>query len=131
MVTIICGYFDELEFWDSCYFGKPLIKNTQLIIPSRNIGLYEGHPLNNTGQFMILQSGKLIFSGIQRSQRIIGEYLGEPKSGRGFKPSYTIADGPFPKIDEPITKFFLEGILEEPLSYVTWEIESVSFHLEI
>ncbi|WP_322736283.1 hypothetical protein [Nostoc sp. DedQUE12b] len=131
MVTIISGYFDELEFWDSCYFGKPIIKNTQLIIPSRDIGLYEGHPLNNTGQFMILQSGKLIFSGIQRSQRIIGEYLGEPKSGRRFKPSYTIADGPFPQTDEPRTKFFLEGILEELLSYVTWEIESVSFHLEI
>ncbi|RCJ29409.1 hypothetical protein A6770_22005 [Nostoc minutum NIES-26] len=130
-MTIISGYFDELEFWDSCYFSKPIIKNTQLIIPSRNIGLYEGHPLNNTDQLTILQSGKLIFSGIQRSERVIGEYLGEPNSGKGFKPSYTIVDGPFRQTDEPTTKFFIEGILEEPLSYVTWEIESVSFHLEV
>jgi len=27
--------------------------------------------------------------------------------------------------------FVFEGILLEPLSYVTWEIDSVSFHLEV
>jgi hypothetical protein len=46
--------------------------------------------------------------------------LGDPKSGLGFKPSYTITDGPFAKTQESTTNFLLEGILEEPLSYVTW-----------
>lgn len=130
-MTIISGYFDELEFWDSCYFGKPVIGKSDLIIPARNLGLYEGHPLNNKGKHMILPKCRLIFSGVKKSERVVGEYLGEPKSGKGFKPSYKVIDGPFPKTDEPVNNFFLEGILEDPLSYVTWEIESVSFDLEV
>lgn len=130
-MKIINGYFDELEFWNSCYFSQPVIKNTELIIPVHNIGLYEEHPLNNTGKLMILPEARLIFSGVQRSERVINEYLGEQNSGKGFKPSYKVSDGPFLKNDKSVTQFFFEGILEEPRSYVTWEIDSMLFLLEI
>ena len=130
-MKIINGYFDDLEFWNSCYFSKPVIKNTDLIIPVRNIGLYEEHPLNNTGQLTILPEARLIFSGVQRSQRIINEYLGKPNSGKGFKPSYKVTDGSFTKNDKLVSQFFFEGILDEPLSYVTWEIDSMLFFLEV
>lgn len=130
-MAIVSEYFEELEFWDSSYFGQPLIKNTTLIIPTRDIRVYEGHPLNNIGQTILLPSVKLVFSGVQSSVRVVGEYLGHPNSGKGFKPSYEIVDSSFRKTSEPTKIYFLEGILSEPLAYVTWEIESVSFHLEV
>jgi hypothetical protein len=34
---IISGHFDELEFWDSARFGKPVIKDTEIIVPVHNI----------------------------------------------------------------------------------------------
>ncbi|HEY9904112.1 MAG TPA: hypothetical protein V6D43_17065 [Candidatus Sericytochromatia bacterium] len=34
---IISGHFDELEFWDSARFGKPVIKDTEIIVPADNI----------------------------------------------------------------------------------------------
>ncbi|HAG81739.1 MAG TPA: hypothetical protein DCL61_11360 [Cyanobacteria bacterium UBA12227] len=130
-MTIINGYFDELEFWDSCYFGKPIIKDNKLVIPVRNLGIYETHPLNNTDELIVLQECKLVFCDVQKSERIVYEYLGEPKSGQGFKPSYKVNDGLFMKTAEPITTFFLEGVWEDPPAYVTWEINSVSFYLEV
>jgi len=36
-MTIISGHFDELEFWDSARFGKPVIKDTEIIVPADNI----------------------------------------------------------------------------------------------
>lgn len=130
-MTIINGYFDEIQLWDSAYFGKPVITDTAIIIPARNIEICEGHPLNNTEKPIILSEGKLIFGGVQKSERLIGEYLGDPKSGIGFKPSYKITDGPFVKTDEVVELFVVEGVLEEPPAWITWEIESVSFALEV
>lgn len=130
-MTLVEGYFDELEFWDTTYFGKPIVKDTKLIIPARNIKLYEDHPLNTKGEPILLTKSNLIFSGVQKSERVISEYIGTPKSGQGFKPSYKVVDGLFAKTNEPTNSFYLEGILEEPLSYVTWEIESSFFYLEI
>jgi hypothetical protein len=34
---IISGHFDELEFWDSARFGKPVIKDLEIIVPADNI----------------------------------------------------------------------------------------------
>ncbi|KAF3886116.1 MULTISPECIES: hypothetical protein [Nostocales] len=39
-MTIIDGYFDELEFWNSAYFGSPKIEDSTLIIPTREINIY-------------------------------------------------------------------------------------------
>jgi hypothetical protein len=131
METIANGYFDEIELWDTAYFGNPIIADTTIIIPTRNITLSEGHPLNNTGKPILLPEGKLCFSGVTKSERDIAEYIGDPKSGKGFKPAYKIIDGPFPRLARPVTNFWVEGIWENPPAWITWEIESVSFCLEI
>ncbi|GEM_PF-1314738 len=131
METIVNGYFDEIELWDTAYFGNPIITDNTIIIPTRNITLYEGHPLNHTGNRMLLPEGKLCFSGVRRSERDIAEYIGDPKSGKGFKPAYKIIDGLFTKVDRPVTNFWIEGISENPSAWITWEIESVSFCLKI
>ncbi len=127
----ISGYFDALEFWNSCELGKPVVKDTEVIIPASHIEIFEEHPLNQTGRPIIWGESKLVFGGVRRSDRVVFEYLGDPKSGGGFKRSYQISDGPFALVDEPVMTFVFEGILLEPLSYVTWEIDSVSFHLEV
>lgn len=130
-MQFIKGHFDELGFWDKAYFENPIFESEKIIIPTRNIEVYKEHPLNNIGQTIILPKGRLIFNDIKKSERIIGEYLGDPKSGADLKPAYKVVDGPSAHINKPVTKFILEGILEEPLSYVTWFIESVLFTLEI
>ncbi|GAB4208406.1 MAG: hypothetical protein Fur006_67240 [Coleofasciculaceae cyanobacterium] len=130
-MTIINEHFDELEFWDSARFGNPVIKDTEIIIPVHQIRVYQEHPLNNTNEPILLPKAKQIFSGVQKSERQIAEYLGDPKSGDGFKPSYKITDSHFVTTDKLGEIFVLEGILEEPLSWITWEIESVAFFLEI
>ena len=130
-MTIISGHFDELEFWDSARFGKPVIKDTEIIVPVHNIRVYQEHPLNKIDESILLPEAKLIFSGVQKSELQIAEYLGDPKSGDGFKPSYKITDSHFVTTDKLGETFVLEGVLEEPLSWMTWEIESVSFFLEI
>lgn len=130
-MIIINDYFDELEFWDSCYFEAPEIKNDVLIIPAHNIRLYEEHPLNKTDKPILLRKANLVFNGTQRSERSVGEYIGKPSSGEGFKPTYTITDGPFPENNDATETFLLEGVLKQPLSYITWEIKGSSFQLEI
>lgn len=131
METIVNGYFDEIELWDTAYFGNPIITDTAIIIPTRNITLFEGHPLNKTGKTLILPEGKLCFSDVTKSERDIAEYIGEPKSGKGFKPAYKIIDGPFTKVEQPVINFWVEGIWENPPAWITWEIESGLFWLEI
>lgn len=130
-MTKISGHFDELQLWDSAYLGKPVINDTEIMIPVRHIEVDPGHPLNHTDKPILLPEGQLIFSGVRKSERLIGEYLGDPKSGAGFKATYKITDGPFATTDEGVEAFVVEGVSEDPWAWITWEIESVSFALQV
>lgn len=127
----IKGYFDELEFWDSSHFDTPIIKEDQIIIPTDNILVYPEYPLNNTDKPIMLSEARLIFKGVQKSEIIVYEYLDDPKSDAGFKDPYPIIDDSFIKTDEEVETYIIEGVLKEPLSWVTWTIISHSFELEV
>ncbi|HLP91053.1 MAG TPA: hypothetical protein VK184_21025 [Nostocaceae cyanobacterium] len=129
-MTIIKDYFDELEFWDTAFFKQPIVKKGELIIPARQVVVYKEHPLNHTDENMTLPECNLIFTNPKSSVRLVSEYL-DPENYKGFKPSYIISDGSFPQINELTELFVLEGTLENPPSWVKWEIESVSFSLEV
>lgn len=100
-----------------------------MIIPVRQVVAYKEHPLNNTDKNIIFPECNLIFFNPKKSICVISKYL-DPKNYKGFHPSYTVSDL-FPEVDELTETFILEGTLENPLSWITWEIESVSFSLEV
>lgn len=130
--TNVPNYFDEIEFWDSSIFYEPIKENNHLIIPARNITVYPEHPLNRTDKPIVLWMGKLIFRDVKKSERLISEYRGDPKSGEGFRDSYKIEDSGFENIKEnDVERFILEGVLAKPFAWVTWTIESSSFALEV
>ncbi len=61
-------------------------------------------------------------------------YLAERHESGHFKavePSILILDGAFPDITEPVESFFREGVMLVPHAWVSWDIESVSFYLEL
>ncbi len=72
----------------------------------------------------------MIFEGVVRSERTLFEYIGDPVQGQ-FKSAQKVIDGPFSHNNEAHLIFGLEGILEKPVSWVDWEIECVSFSLEV
>ena len=66
--------------------------------------------------------------------RELWHYFAEPHESGDFQagePSILILDGAFSDITEPVESFFREGVMLVPHAWVSWDIESVSFYLEL
>lgn len=68
----------------------------------------------------------LEFHHVARSSRRIAEYVGD-SSDSVFKPAYVVID-----IDANVEpgsthRYLLNGVLDEPLSWVDWEIDAGDF----
>lgn len=123
------NYFEQLDFFD-CYVGEPIVEQGTLSVSVRKLGIFPGHPLNLGDEIFILPLCRLIFNGVQKSERVIREYIGEPSQGK-FKDAIRIVDGPFVMTVAKRTRIFaLEGVLDDIPSWVDWEIEAESFVLE-
>lgn len=160
-MTIVSNYFNYLHFTE-CKFEQPCIEKTtikpyynghhaqhnlgflsntspmvraKIVIPTHQLGLLPGHPLNKTDELIFWENCNLIFDGVKKSVRQQTEYIEDSPGSNQFKPceakKRTVLEDSLSSVDEPVTLFELEGIFNNPLEWVDWEIESVSFYLEV
>lgn len=122
-------YYDYYDFFE-CRLQPLSIEGSRMTVTIHNLGLMPNHPLNPSDGLLYLEDCKVVFKGVVRSERAVFEYIGDPMQGR-FRAERKVSDGLFPSNDEANLTFNLEGILEEPMSWVNWRIECVSFHLEV
>ena len=133
-MTIIQNNFDKLYTIASDY-EQAIALDDKMVIPTRNLGVIPGHPLNPTpAETIFIPKCYLVFEKVKKSIRELWHYVAEPAESGHFKTvesSIAIVDGPFPDIDEPVESFLIEGVMLVPHAWVSWEIESVSFYLEL
>lgn len=108
-MTIIQNNFDKLYTIASDY-DPPIALDDKMVIPTRNLGIIPGHPLNPSPQETIfIPKCCLVFKGVKKSVRELWHYVAIPPESGHFKavePSILIVDGPFPDITEPVESFF-------------------------
>lgn len=127
----VCDYFDLIDFSDGVDLDKPIIQGNMMIIPARHVSLLQGHPLNPTNKPLLLDMCRLIFEGVQESAQRIYEYAGDPRHD-GFRKPYVMAGQFTPDASSKNWHHFeLEGVLNDPLAYVEWQIACESFCLEV
>lgn len=133
-MTIIQNNFDKL-YTIASDFDAPIVVDNKIAIPTRNLGIIPGHPLNPSPQETIfIPKCCLVFEGVKKSVRELWHYVANPPESGHFKASETsisIVDGPFADLGEPVESFLIEGVMLVPHAWVSWDIESVSFHLEL
>ncbi|MCU0541570.1 MAG: hypothetical protein MUE44_05195 [Oscillatoriaceae cyanobacterium Prado104] len=133
-MTIIQKNFDKL-YTIASDVAPPIVVDNKMVIPARNLGAIPGHPLNPAPQETIfIPKCYLVFEGVKKSIRELWHYVADPPESGHFKtvePSSSIVDGPFPELGEPVESFLIEGVMLFPHAWVSWEIESVSFYLEL
>lgn len=131
-MTIISNHFN-LIYFTNCNLEKPLISESKIVIPVRELGLLPGHPLNSKGDMIFLEKSYLIFDEVKKSIRELTGYVEYPLGSHHFKPVEStpkiIIDDNFIVVNKPGNIFGLEGVLEDTLEWVDWEIESASFYL--
>lgn len=131
-MTVISNHFDLLYF-TNCNFERPLIRDSKIVIPTRQLGLLPNHPLNSQNEITFLPKSYLIFDGVKTSVRQLTGYVETPSGSNHFKTieenARTVIDDDFPDVGKTVSLFGLEGVFEDPLEWVDWEIESISFYL--
>lgn len=106
----------------------------RLLVTAENVGIIPGHPLNATEREVFWPKCAAYFEGVKKSSLKISEYVEEPGGSSTYslhpdRQRKTIEDS-FP-FDEPVTLFELEGVFKHPPGWVEWEIESMSFSLQV
>lgn len=119
----IIGHFEQLHFTES-NLGAPVFGAGSMKVPVTGLLTLKGHPLND-GTFRPL-AGNLVFIGVTKSIRKLTEYIGDPKHPQGFKDERVVADLDVHAQPEG-TRFMLEGILQEPVAWVDWEVVAAGF----
>lgn len=122
-------HFDDLHFTET-RLGKPLVQDRTISIPVQGLLTMAGHPLAAESAGLI--HGRLVFRGVAASRRTLTEYIGNPRNPDGFKEDYILEDLP-PVGDEGDTyrMYSFEGLLEDPVAWVDWDVEARSFELII
>lgn len=124
-MIIINENFDTLHFTEAT-LGRPLIVERTITIPVQGLLPMEGHPLMADG--VKLLSGSLIFRGVSTSRRVVTEYIGDPKTPVGFKEDYVVDDMlPLDDKNNFFRIYSFEGVLEDPVAWVDWDILAQAF----
>ncbi|MCP1293373.1 hypothetical protein NK214_24655 [Chromobacterium sp. S0633] len=128
-MRIVQGHFDDLHFTEAC-FGRVLIQERTISIQVQGVSTMAGYPLAKKDAGLI--SGMLLFRGVITSHRTLTEYIGNPRNPDGFKEDYVLEDLP-PVVDDSGTRqlYSFEGLLENPVAWVDWDIEAKSFEFVI
>jgi hypothetical protein len=133
-MTLISNHFEALYFTD-CNFDRPLTFESRIIIPTRQLGVIPGHPLNPTEQMIFLSQCYLIFAGVKKSTLQLTGYIENPPGSHHFtpqeNPTRIISQEFTPELaqQQNLTLFTLEGVFDNPLEWADWEIESLNFFL--
>jgi len=117
--------FDDLDFSESL-LGAPAISGDDLVVPVAQLYALRGEPPQNEGPL----AGRLVFCGVSVSRRDVREYVGDPRSGQGFKAPYVVEDVD-PRPAEDAREFLFEGVQEAPTAWVAWTVRARVFMLEL
>lgn len=116
------NYESEIDF-EYSVVKDPVIRGREMTVPIKDLRI--------NGEFFA--QCNLIFKGVKKSERTLWEYIGDPKSGQGFKPKRTVIDVPPADIDIEAKLYGIEGVFESSegwSAWVHWEIESVNCVIE-
>lgn len=125
------NYFDDLFFTEST-LGVPLVEGNVVRVPVYGLFPIRNHPLLQHSNGPV--HATLVFEGVVRSERILVEYIGDPKKPEGFRDQRREKDGPFPypECETERREFGFEGFWETPPAWIEdWVIEARNFALEI
>ncbi|MDP8935042.1 MAG: hypothetical protein M3N42_13110, partial [Cyanobacteriota bacterium] len=75
-MTVISNHFDLLYF-TNCNLDRPLIRDSKIVIPTRQLGLLPNHSLNPQNEITFLPKSYLIFDGVKTSVRQLTGYVEE------------------------------------------------------
>jgi hypothetical protein len=106
--------------------GQPTIEGSTVRVPVRHIEVIEGFPGHKQSQ--LYSQCTLVFSGVVRSVCKISEYTDATQ--RGFKPTYTRDDGPFPESQAPVFRCLLDVWSYDPKASIYWVIIAERVHIE-
>ncbi len=124
------GYFNELHFTE-CMFDKFTFEKNKLIVHiEKGLGVMGDHPLIINNSEFFIGNCQLIFEEVCFSERRIHEYIGDPQKGN-FKPTEKIIDMPFQPRDDSYKVFEIEGIFNNPMSWIDWTIKAKRFKLKV
>ena len=119
------GYCD-LIFSEDAFFSPPRVERDVLRIDARQVGVLPGHPLHSTGHITYIEECVLEFHHVVRSSRRVAEYVGDPRDGV-LKPAYAVVDLDAKVASGKKHRYLLNGVLDEPLSWVDWQIDAGDF----
>lgn len=125
------NYFDEVFTLD----GEIVpwrIEGEFLVVPIRNLGICEGHPLHRgTAEIEYHAAGELLFLRPRTFRITIHELIEQPASGNRFNDPYTIEKNPFGEQEGSYVEYFFEGALTEPAGFGQLWIQAKEFKLRI
>lgn len=124
---------------------------SNLLIRVRNLGILQGHPLNPPSQESSIifwpKRCTCIFKQVKMSILQMNRYYEYPPGSKQFVPDPYQAkiedvfsvDEPISEwvtqescsVNESISEFFMEGMYQDPMAWIDWEIRSRSFALKI
>lgn len=124
----VVGHFEDLHFTES-NLGAPVFEGRTMKIYATGLIPIKGYPIDT--EVSRLLSGNMIFKHVTKSIRSVTEYIGDPKRPQGFQEERIVID-----IDERPdlqrgTTFIFEGILQNPLAWVEWEVVATEFEFHI
>lgn len=128
MKEVQCNFY-ELDFYDS-FLGEPQIVANTMTIEARDVILLAGLLFKSKMVVVPIAQCELYFEGVQRSEKKIYEYIGNPADGRFAEP-YTVFDGPFEQTGSNPEHFEMEGVIMQPKAWIAWNIEAASFRLRV
>lgn len=124
MTALPSTAFRNIYFVD-CNIGIARVDGQQLVVPIRNaIPLFNHPPLVSSKGFY----GRMVFSGVTKSVRLVAEFIGEPKTSDDFRPQYKIVDMDAGPVSDDLDTFAFEGVSDDPRAWVDWTVTARSVH---
>jgi hypothetical protein len=70
---------------------------------------------------------RVLFIDVQRTERVVTEYIGDSLKPKGFKEPYTVRDLETAQLSATTREFGLEGITTfEPIAWIDWTVEAAN-----
>ena len=126
MSVLFMGHFDGFNIYEST-LGEPIIRGEDMLIAARYLFVLN----HEIGRYGPIATGILRFRRVISSTREFTPYLDE--SGRGFKETEIIDDGPFELTGKDICEsgYFISATIDDPYGRVEdWIIKAESFEFK-